>query len=67
MMEPEEFNRLTNELLWGLPITLVTTRLLLALRKVVESGGEDAAKALRDYCAYRREIDESAGWEEFKP
>lgn len=65
-MEPEEFNRLTSGLISNLPITLVTTRLLLALRRVVEAGGEPAATAFRTYCAKRREIDENAGWEEFK-
>jgi hypothetical protein len=52
-MSTDEFNRLCNELLAGLPITLVVSRILLALRGVVDAGGEPAADALRQMVALR--------------
>lgn len=65
-MTPEEFNRLANELIRDLPITLITTRLLLALRHCVDAGGEGAAQALRDYCKQRQELEGESGWEHFR-
>lgn len=51
-MSDEEFNRRIDELIGGLPITLVTTRLVLALKAAVDAGGQAAANALRHMAPY---------------
>lgn len=57
-MTEEEYNRLFNRLLVGLPITLVMTRLSLALWSVIEAGGEPAAIAFRSFVRAKTEGEE---------
>ncbi len=55
-MDDEEFNRIVNGLIEGLPITLVMTRLVLMLRYVVDAS-MDGASTLREYADDRRLAD----------
>lgn len=64
-MKDDEFNRLVKQLTEGLPVPLVITRLLLALRVVIHDTGEAGAASFSHYCALRKDRDESAGWEGF--
>jgi hypothetical protein len=56
-MSDEEFQRLLDELIGGLPVTLVVNRLALTVRALVESGGAPAADLLRALVQMRGEID----------
>jgi len=57
-MNEDEFNRLLNELINGMPFPLIVTRLGLALVTVIEAGGEPAAQAFRQYCQQRDQENE---------
>lgn len=46
-MSDEEFNRLLEELIGGLPVTLVVSRLTLLVRALVESAGTPGEDMLR--------------------
>lgn len=67
MMTDDEFNRLLGELTGGLPVTLAVTRLALALRALVDAGGDDARATLRNIVAARRRRDERGDDDEISP
>ena len=56
-MTDERFNELLNGPLAHPIIPFRITRLMLALRAVVEATGEDGEKALEDWCAARERQD----------
>lgn len=62
-MTSREGNELVQELIAGLPITLVVPRLLLRLRAVLDGGGEPADTALRQYCDAMRRRDDAEEWD----
>jgi hypothetical protein len=49
-MQIYRFNELLEELITGLPVTMVVNRLELALVYVVKSTGEAGEKALEEFC-----------------
>lgn len=60
-MTDDEFNKLLRGPLAHPVFPLAMSRLTLALRMVVEAGGEPAAAALRAYCEDRDRRDRGGG------
>ncbi len=58
-MTAERFNELLNGPLHHPMVTLYLTRLMLALREVVERCGEAGDRALEEHCKSREEQDRS--------
>jgi hypothetical protein len=63
-MSDQEFNRLLNEVMMGLPVTIILNRMMMAVRFVVNACGESGEAALRTWVEERKVQDRDAYFEE---